>query len=326
MRRREFILLVGTTTAVWPLTGRAQQSSMQVVGFLRSTPFQPSRHLVAAFREGLSEAGFVEGQNLTIEYRWADNHLDRLPGLAADLVHRQVAVIVGNGLAMQAAKATTATIPIVFVFEHDPIRSGLVASLSRPGGNVTGVTFSVDGSLDVKRLEQLHELAPKAGVMAVLLDPNALDSEGTLRNLEAAGRALGLQIVAVKVASERDLDAAFARIVEAGAGAVLVSGSPFFNSQGPALVALAARHAIPASYFLRSYVEAGGLMSYGASISGAYREAGIYVGRILKGEKPADLPVLQATTLELVINLKTAKGFGLTVPPSLLARADEVIE
>ncbi len=325
MRRREFIAGLGGAL-IWPMATHAQQPGVPVVGFLRSAPSEPSRHLVTAFRRGLTEAGFIEGQNVAIEYRWADNRLDQLPSLAADLVRRQVAVIISNGLAMQAVKATTATIPIVFVSEHDPVRSGLVASLSRPGGNVTGVTFSVDGPLDEKHLELLDELAPKAATIAVLFDPNALDSEGTLRNVEAAGRALGRQTMVVTVASERDFDGAFARIVREGAGALLVTESPFFTSRRQVLVELAARHAIPASYYLRDYVEAGGLMSYGASISGSYRQAGLYVGRILKGANPADLPVLRATKFELIINLKAAKALGLAIPSTLLARADEVIE
>ena len=325
MRRREFIaMLSGAVT--WPLAVRAQQPAVPVVGFFRSTPSAPFTHLITAFRDGLTEAGFVEGQNVAIEYRWADNQLDRLPDLAADLLRRQVAVIIGNGLAVRAAKAATTTIPIVFVSGEDPIKSGFVASLSRPGGNITGVTFFAGATLDVKRLELLHELAPKGAPIAVLLDPNYPDGEGQLPNVEATARALGRQIAVARTASERDFDAAFASIVQAGAGALLVSGSPFFTSQRQALVALAARHAVPASYDLRDFVEAGGLMSYGASISGAYREAGIYVGRILKGAKPSDLPVLQPTTFEIVINLKTAKALGLTVPASLLARADEVIE
>jgi putative ABC transport system substrate-binding protein len=325
MRRREFIVLMGAATA-WPLAARAQQPALPVVGFLRSTPAAPFAHLVTAFRKGLSETGFVEGQNVAIEYRWANNQLDHLPSLAADLVRRQVAAIVSNGLAVQAAQAATTTIPIVFVAGDDPVRSGLVTSLGRPGGNVTGVTFFAGSALDEKRLELLHELAPKGAPIAVLLDPNYALGENTLLNVEAAGRVLGREIMAVKVASERDFDAAFTKIVQAGAGALLVSGSPFFTSHRRALVALAAHHAVPASYDLRDFVEAGGLISYGASLSGAYRHAGNYVGRILKGEKPANLPVQQSTTFELAINLSAAKALGITIPPSLLVRTDEVIE
>jgi putative tryptophan/tyrosine transport system substrate-binding protein len=325
MRRRDALAVLGGA-AVWPVTSRAQTAEMPVVGFLRSTPSEPFRHLVVAFREGLKETGFIEGQNVAIEYRWADNRLDRLPDLAADLVQRPVAAIVGNRHAVQAARAATATIPIVFVLADDPVQSGFVSSLNQPGGNITGVTFFAGGSLDVKRLELLHELMPKAAVVAVLLDPNYPESKGALPNVEAAGRALGRQIVVLTAASEGELDAAFVRIVQVGAGALLVSGSPFFTSQRRALVALAARHAVPAIYDQRDFVELGGLISYGASISGAYRLAGIYVGRILKGARPADLPVQQPTRFELVINLKTAQALGLTVPDALIARADEVIE
>ena len=325
MRRREFITLMGAAPA-WPLAARAQQPAMPVVGFLRSTPAAPFAHLVTAFQQGLSETGFVEGQNVAIEYRWANNQLDQLPSLAADLVGRQVAAIVSNGVAVQAAKAASTTIPIVFVSGDDPVRSGLVTNLSRPGSNVTGVTFFAGSALDEKRLELLHELAPKGAPIAVLLDPNYALGENTLLNVEAAGRVLGREIIAVKVASERDFDAAFTNVVQTGAGAVLVSGSPFFTSHRRALVALAARYAIPASYDLRDFVEAGGLISYGASISGAYRHAGNYAGRILKGEKLANLPVQRSTTFDLAINLRAAKALGLEIPPPLLARADEIIE
>ena len=325
MRRREFIVQMGAATA-WPLAARAQQPAMPVVGFLRSTPAAPFAHLVTAFHKGLSETGFVEGQNVAIEYRFANNQLDRLPSLVADLVRQQVAAIVSNAFGVQAAKAATTTIPIVFVSGDDPVRSGLVTNLSRPGGNVTGITFFAGSALDEKRLELLHELAPKGAPIAVLLDPNYAPGENTLLNVEAVGRVLGRQIIAVKVASERDFDAAFTKVVQAGAGALLVSGSPFFTSHRRALVALAAHHAIPASYDLRDYVEAGGLISYGASISGAYRHAGNYAGRILKGEKPANLPVQRSTTFDLAINLRAAKALGLEIPPPLLARADEIIE
>jgi putative ABC transport system substrate-binding protein len=325
MRRREFITLMGATTS-WPLAVRAQQPAMLVVGFLRSTPAAPFKHLVTAFHQGLSETGFVEGQNIAIEYRFANNQLDELPSFAADLVRRKVAAIVSNGVAVQAAEDATTTIPIVFVTGADAIRSGLVTNLGRPGGNVTGVTFFAGSVLDEKRLELLHELAPQSVPIAVLLDPNYALGENTLLNVEAAGRVLGREIIAVKVASERDFDAAFTKVVQARAGALLVSGSPFFTSHRRALVTLAAHHAVPASYDLRDFVEAGGLISYGASISGAYRHAGNYVGRILKGDKPDNLPVQQSTTFELAINLRAARALGLQVPLSLLARADEVIE
>jgi putative ABC transport system substrate-binding protein len=266
MKRRDFIALLGGATAGWPLAAPAQQSTVPIVGFLRSTPSKPFAHLVTAFREGLKEAGFVEGQNVAVEYRWADNHLDRLPGLAADLVQRKVAAIVGNGLAVRAAKDATATIPIVFVLADDPIKSGLITSLNRPGGNLTGVTFFGGESLGVKRLELLHELAPHGSAIAVLLDPNYPEGGSELPAVEAAARGFGRPILVVRTESERDFEGAFAGIVRAGAGALLVSGSPFFTSQRKALIALAARHAIPASYDLRDYVEDGGLISYGRAL------------------------------------------------------------
>jgi putative ABC transport system substrate-binding protein len=326
MRRREFIALLGGAVAGRSLAARAQQPPIPVVGFLRSTPSKPFAHLVTAFREGLKEAGFVEGQNVAIEYRWADNHLDRLPGLATDLVQHRVAALIGNGLAVRAAKAATATIPIVFVLADDPVKSGLITSLNRPGGNLTGVTFFGGESLGVKRLELLHELAPKGSAIAVLLDPNYPEGGSELPAVEAAARGFGRSVLVVRTESERDFDAAVARIVQAGAGAILVSGSPFFTSHRKALIALAARHSIPASYDLRDYVEDGGLISYGASISGAYHQAGTYVGQILNGANPAEMPVSRATKLEMAINLGTAKTLGLIVPPSLVAAADEVIE
>ena len=298
---------------------------MPVVGFLRSTAAADFARYITAFRQGLGEAGFVEGQNVAIEYRWADNQPDRLPGMAADLVRRQVAVIVTNGFATPAAMTATATIPIVFTTGFDPVRTGLVASLSRPGGNVTGVVFTITDLL-AKQLGLLHELVPKAAVIAVLLDPNQPEIEFELREAEAAGRAIGRQILIVKAASEREFNAAFATIVQADAGALLVLGSPIFLARRRQLVVLATRHAMPASYSTREYAEVGGLMSYGASQTDAHRRAGIYAGGIFKGAKPADLPVELASKFELVINLATAKGMGLDIPPTLLARADEVIE
>jgi putative ABC transport system substrate-binding protein len=325
MRRREFITLLGGATA-WPLAARAQQAAAPTVWFLRSSPAAPFAHIVAAFRKGLTEAGFVEGRNVVIEQRWADNQPDRLPRLASDLIRRQVAVIVGNGIAAEAARTVTSTIPIVFVVGDDPVKMGLVASLNRPEGNLTGVTFFGGGQLGAKRLELLRELAPKAGIVAVLLDPNNPGFEVELPSLEAAARALGLQLVLVKPESERHIDAAFDRIVATGAGAVLFGGGPVLRSQHQQVVALAARHAIPTVYELRDYVEAGGLISYSASLTAAYRQAGVYAGRILMGAKPSELPVLQPTTFELAINLKTAKALGLVVPEKLLVAADEVIE
>jgi putative ABC transport system substrate-binding protein len=325
MHRRDFITLISGATA-WPLAARAQQlATLPVVGFLRSTGAAGFAQLVTAFRQGLNEAGFVEGQNVAIEFHWADNQHHRLPGLAADLVRRQVAVIVGNTPSVRAAKTTTATTPIVFVIGSDPVRTGLVASLNRPGGNVTGVVFTT-ADLVAKRLGLLHELVPKAAVIAMLVDPNAPEIELQARSAEEAGRAIERQVLIVKAANERELNAAFATIVQAGAGALLVGGGPFFNSQRRQLVALAARHALPASYTRRDYAEAGGLMSYAASQTDAYRWAGIYAGRILKGEKPSDMPVELPTNFELVINLATAKALGLEIPPKLLALADEVIE
>jgi putative ABC transport system substrate-binding protein len=324
MKRREFITLLGGAAA-WPVAARAQQPAMPVVGFLRSTPSAPFMHVVAAFQQGLRDEGFVEGQNVSIEYRSADNQLDRLPGLAADLVRRQVAVIVANTLAAEAAKAATQTIPIIFVTGEDPVTTGLVASLNRPSGNLTGVVFFASGHLGTKRLELLHELVPKGAIIAVLMDPSFAKE---LPAVEGAGRALGRQllVIVMKGPSERELDAAFSAMAQAGAGALLVGGGPFFTSQRSTLVALAARHAIPAIYDTRDHVEAGGLMSYGTSLTGAYRQAGLYAGRILKGAKTSELPVIQPTTFELVINLKTAKALGLTVPLIMQMTADEVIE
>ena len=325
LKRRKFITLLGGAAAAWPLAARAQQPAMPVVGFLRSTPATGFAYIVDAFRQGLNDAGFVEGKNVAIEYRWADNQQDRLPGLAADLVRRQVAAIVGAGVpAAQAGKAATATTPIVFVIGADPVRVGLVASINRPGGNITGVVFSV--GLVAKLLGMLDELVPKASIIAVLHDPNGPDVESQSRDLEEAARAIGRQILMVNAANERELHAAFTKVVQAGAGGLLISSSVFFISQRRQLVTLAARHALPTVYNQREYAEVGGLISYGPSQSDAYRRAGVYVGRILKGEKPGDLPVELGTKFELVINLATAKAFGVEIPPTLLAVADEVIE
>ena len=301
MKRRAFITLLGGA-ASWPLAARAQQSAMPVVGFLRTTAAAGSAHLVAAFRQGLSEAGFVEGQNVAVEYRWGNDQDDRIPGMAAELVRRQAAVIVANGIAVPAVKAATGTIPIVFTTGFDPVRTGLVASLSRPGGNATGVVFTMT-DLATKQLGLLHELAPKAAIIAVLGDPDQPELEVELQEIQAAGRAIGLQILIVKAASERDLNAAFATVVQARADALLVRGSSLFLTRRRQLVALATRHSLLASYPSRDYAEVGGLMSYGPSITDAYRRVGIYVGRILKGTTPADLPVEMATKFDLVINL-----------------------
>ena len=324
MRRREFLAVLGSTAIARSLPARAQPA-LPVIGFLRTAAAATSTHLIGAFRQGLAETGFVEGQNVAVEYRFSDDQHDRLPAMAADLVRRRVAVIVTNGLAVPAVKAAAPAIPIVFLTGYDPVRTGFVASLSRPGGNLTGVVFTVT-DLVPKQLGLLHELVPRAAVIAVLLDPNQLESDIETREAEAAGRALGRQILFAKASSEHEFDAAFATIVQAGAGALLVGGSPVFLNRRRQLVAHVARHALPASYTTREYPEVGGLMSYGPSLADAYRRAGTYAGRILKGDKPADLPVELASKFDLVINLATAKALGLDIPPTLLARADEVIE
>jgi ABC-type uncharacterized transport system substrate-binding protein len=324
--RREFMTLLGGAAAGWPIAARAQQPALPVIGFLRSTPSVPFEHFTAAFRQGLKDAGFVEGQNVAIEYRYADNHPDRLPALALDLVRRQAAVIACNGDAAAAAKSVTATIPIVFATGEDPVRQGLVTNLGRPDSNLTGVTFFSGGVLGEKRMELLHDLVPKAALVAVLADPNYGGAEADLQGAEAAGRALGKQIMVVKAAGQAEFDAAFAKFAQAGAGALLVAGGSVYSSQRQAIVALSARHALPTIYSNRAYVADGGLISYSASVAGAYRQVGVYTGRILKGAKPSDLPVLLPVTLELVINLTAARALGLEIPPSLLTRADEVIE
>jgi putative tryptophan/tyrosine transport system substrate-binding protein len=320
MKRREFITLLGGSVAAWPLAARAQQPAMPVVGFLRSTPPEGAKHLVAAFRDGLKGTGYVEGQTVAIEWRWARGDVDRLPELAADLVRRQVNVIVANGVAARIAKTATPTIPIVFVVGIDPVRSGLVESLNRPGGNATGTSIAT-GDLAAKRLEVLHELLPSATSIAMLLDPNVVESEIEAQGVKEAGRAVGGEVVIFKAASESEFDAAFSTMARSRVGALLVGGGAFFVTQRRRLVALALRHGLPASYMTRDSVEVGG-----PSQADAYRRAGIYVGRILNGARPAELPVELPTKFELVINLSTAKALGLTVPPTLLARADEVIE
>jgi putative ABC transport system substrate-binding protein len=317
--------LFGGVAAAWPVAAHAQQPALPVVGFLRSTAAASSAHLVEAFRRGLTEAGFVEGQNVTIDYRWADDQDDRLAALTADLVRRPAAVIVTNSIGVRVAKIVTTTTPLVFVAGSDPVRTGLVPSLNRPGGNVTGVTFTLI-DLVAKQLGLLHELVPKADVVAVLRNPNQPELEYEMRDAEEAGRVIRRKILIVKAAGEAEFNAAFATIVQAGAGALLVRGGPVFLNRRRLLVTLANRYALPASYVTSDYPEVGGLMSYGPSQTDAYRRAGIYAARILKGAKPGDLPVDQATRFDLVINLATAKALGLEVPPSLLARADEVIE
>jgi ABC-type uncharacterized transport system substrate-binding protein len=326
MQRREFITLFGCAAATWPFAAYAHQRAMSVIGFLRSTSPEGTEHLLAAFRQGLKETGYVEGQNVAVEYRWAGGHIDQLPALAADLVHREVAVIVANGVAVRPALAATATIPIVFVVGVDPVSNGFVASLNRPGGNVTGTSIVAGPDLHAKRLEILHELVPKTITIAALLDPKVVETEATAGEIEQAARALALRVLIVKAGSESEFDVAFLNMTQSGAGALLVGGGAFFVTQRQRLVALAARHSLPASYMTRDSIEVGGLMSYGPSQVNAYRRAGIYVGRILNGAKPAELPVELPTKYELVINLKTARALGLEVPATLLARADEVIE
>jgi putative ABC transport system substrate-binding protein len=326
VRRRDFITLLGSVAVTWPLAARAQQPAMPVIGFLNSASPGGYADRVRAFQQGLGETGYVEGRNVAIEYRWADGQNDRLPAMAADLVRRNVTVIAANGAAAVAAKAATATIPIIFTSGDDPVRIGLVANLNRPGANLTGVV-SLDTELLPKRLELLHELIPAAPVIAVLLNPaNAARYENATRDLEAAARTIGLQIKVLHASTERDFDAAFATLPQLRAVGLVIGTDAFFNSRTAQLAALALRHAVPTIYQYREFAAAGGLMSYGGSGTDTYRQAGVYTGRILKGEKAADLPVQQSTKAELFINLNTAKALGLSIPLTLLGRADEVIE
>ena len=327
MRRREFITLLGGAAAAWPLTARAQQPALPVIGFLSPTSPDGFADRVHAFRQGLKDTGYVEGENVAILYRYAENQMDRLPELAAELVRRQVAVIAATSTpAALAAKAATTTTPIVFLLGEEPVRLGLVASLARPGGNLTGIN-NLTGELTAKRLELLREMVPGAARIAVLVNPaNARNAENTLRDTETAARAMGLQIQVLNASTSREIDAAFATFVRERPDAVFVGLDVFFISRRAQLVNLASRHALPATYPLRDFAEVGGLMSYGANPADTFRHIGVYAGRILKGAKPADLPVVQSTKFELVINAWTARMLGLTVPPTLLARADEVIE
>jgi putative tryptophan/tyrosine transport system substrate-binding protein len=329
MRRRDFIRLIGGAGAgmAWPLAARAQQPVIPVIGFLNSASPHAWENYVAGFRAGLKEAGYVEGQNVTVEFRWAEGHYDRLPGMATDLVRRKVAVLVSTGgePSVLAAKAATTTIPIVFTSGIDPVRAGYVSSLSHPGGNITGVNM-FSASVESKRLGLLRALDPGVKLVAVILNPKRQQHAEQRTEVEEAARAIGLQINLLLASSESEIEAGFATAAQLRAGAMLVGGDPFLNSQRNKIVALAARHAIPAIYEQREAALAGGLMSYGTNLSEAYRQAGVYAGRILKVEKPGDLPVVQSTKFEFVLNLKTAKALGIEVPPNLSAEADEIIE
>ena len=326
MRRRDFISLLCGAVIVWPLPGRAQQPTMPVIGFLSSGSPGPYQHLVAGFHQGLKETGYVEGQNVAIEYRWAEGHYDRLPAMAADLTRRKVNVIAAlTTPAALAAEAAAPTIPIIFDTAGDPVRLGLVVSLNRPGRNVTGIAW-LGSELVAKRLGLLRDLIPKASLIGLLVNPNDPRTKTQTKDMQEAAHALGLQIHVLNATSEGEINSAFAKLAELRAGALIVGTGELFNSRPEQLVSLAARQEVPAIYQAREFVAAGGLMSYGASRTDAYRQAGIYIGRVLKGEKPADLPVLQSTKFEFVINLKTAKALGLTVPPSVISIVDEVIE
>jgi putative tryptophan/tyrosine transport system substrate-binding protein len=326
MRRREFIALLGGAAAAWPFVAGAQQQAMPVIGFLHYGSLATSQLLTAGFLQGLREAGLVEGNNATIEYRWAEGNYARFPALAADLVRCRVTVIAALSMpAALAAKAATSTIPITFGVADDPVRTGLVASLNRPGGSVTGVTTIAD-ELGAKRLGFLRDLVPEAAVIAIVVNRTNPNAEATIRDAQAAATTIAKQIQIINASSEGDIDQAFANIIQQRVSALLVGNDPFYLSRRQQIVALAARHSLPAIYSARDYVTAGGLISYGSSIVELYRQVGVYTGRLVNGEKPADLPVLQPTEYELVINLKTAKTLGITVPRTLLAVADEVIE
>jgi putative tryptophan/tyrosine transport system substrate-binding protein len=327
MRRRDLITLFGSVAVAYPFAVRAQQSAMPVIGYLGSASAEQWAERLRAFRKGLSEAGYVEGQNVLVEYRWADGHYDRLGALVADLVRRQVAVIVtpGSAPAALAAKAATSTIPIVFETGADPVAVGLVESLNRPGGNVTGAA-AIGFELGPKRLELLHELLPAATTVAIIVNPTSFNTEALNNSMQSAASGLGLQLHVLRASTESEIDSAFAQFVQLRVGGFLTNPDPFLNSRSAQLVALMTRYAVPAIFHLRAFAVAGGLMSYGTPIAETHRLAGVYTGRILKGEKPADLPVQQSTKVELIINMRTAKALGISVPVSLLGRADEVIE
>jgi len=326
MRRRDFITLLGTAAATWPLAAGAQQPAMPVVGFMMAGSRAALRDGITAFEAGLKELGFVEGQNLALEYRFAEGQFERFPAFASDLIHRRASVIAASSpQAALAAKQATATIPVVFSVGADPVEVGLVSSLSHPGGNVTGV-YQFTAGLESKRLGLLHEMVPKAQVIGVLINPNYAAAESQLRDVQDSAAHLGLRLVVVRANTESEFAAAFSTVVTQRGGAILVCASPFFNSRRQQLIVLASSHALPAIFEWRDFAVAGGLMSYGTSLNNAYRQAGIYAGRILKGEKASDLPVVQSTKFEFVINLSTAKALHIEVPPTLSARADEIIE
>ena len=326
MRRRELITLLGGATVAWPFPARAQHPAIPVIGYLSSGSRGGDAFRVAALRQGLNEAGYVEGRNVEIEYRWAENQPDRLPELTADLIRRPVSVIMlGSTATVRVAKAATTTIPIVFVMGGDPVKLGFVESLSRPGGNLTGVSY-LSLNLLAKRFEVLHETVPNAALIGYLINPANANVDANTRDVRSAAELFGQKLIMVQANTEGELEAAFATFVQARVGALFIDDDPFFNSRPAQLATLAAKHALPAIYPLREYAAAGGLMSYGSSLTDSYRQAGVYVGRILKGEKPADLPVAQATKIELIINVRTAKKLGVTFPLPLLGRADEVIE
>jgi putative ABC transport system substrate-binding protein len=328
MKRREFITLLGSAAVAWPLAARAQQAAMPVVGFLHSSSAEHNANRVSAFRKGLAETGYVEGQNVAIEFRWTEGQDDRLPDLAADLIRRRVAVIAtpASTPASLAAKAATRSIPIVFAVANDPVALGLVASLSRPGGNATGVSFQIV-ELVPKQLGMLHELVPAANRFVALLGPNsAITDAAVVKDLQMSASVLGLPMETLRAGTGREIDAAFAKVVQKDGGALLVGPDPFFTNRRAQIVTLAARHALPAIYYAPEFAEIGGLMSYGPNIADGYRQVGIYVGRILKGEKPTDLPVVQPTKFELVVNLNTARALDIAIPNTLLALVDEVID